>query len=58
MSKGRLEALVRRNLTGQLAYAAAFGLAWVRAEAALVICGLVALYYVHPGPMLPWERGT
>jgi uncharacterized membrane protein len=45
--------LVRRNLVGQSAYAVALGLAFVSPVASLVICGLVALYYVHPGPMLP-----
>jgi uncharacterized membrane protein len=50
--------LVRRNLVGQCSYAVAFAVAWVSAPACLVICGLVALYYVHPGPMLPWEQGT
>jgi uncharacterized membrane protein len=48
--------LMRRNLVGQASYGLAFAVAWVSAPACLVICGLVALYYVHPGPILPWER--
>jgi hypothetical protein len=48
--------LVWRNLVGQTAYATALGLAFVSAPASLIVCGLVALYYVHPGPMLPFER--
>jgi uncharacterized membrane protein len=50
--------LVRRNGIGQLGYLAALGLAWVSAPASLILCGLVALYYVHPGPMSPWQRGS
>jgi uncharacterized membrane protein len=45
--------LVRRNAIGQAGYVVALGIAWVSAPAALVICGLVALYYVHPGPIGP-----
>jgi uncharacterized membrane protein len=48
--------LVRRNAVGQFAYAVALGIAFLSAPASLILCGLVALYYVHPGPMLPWER--
>ena len=51
-----VRALVRRNGVGQLGYVLAFALAWISAPASLIICGLVALYYVHPGPMRPWER--
>jgi hypothetical protein len=29
----------------------AFALAWVSAEACLVVCALVAVYYIHPGPL-------
>jgi hypothetical protein len=53
-----IQRLVRRNLVGQSSYAIAFGIAWVSAITSFAICALVALYYVHPGPMLPWERGT
>ena len=42
--------LIRRNAVGQAAYLVAMGVAWVSAEAALIICGLVAAYYIHPGP--------
>jgi uncharacterized membrane protein len=50
--------LVWRNVLGQSAYGVAFGIAWVSAPASLALCGLIALYYTHPGPMLPWERST
>jgi uncharacterized membrane protein len=43
--------LVRRNAVGNGAYAVAFGLAWVSAPACLVLCGLVAVYYIPPGPV-------
>ena len=43
--------LVLRNVWGQLAYLVAFGLAWISAPASLILCGLVALYYIHPGAM-------
>jgi len=43
--------LVRRNVVGQSAYAVAFALAWLSAEACLVVCALVAVYYIHPGPL-------
>jgi len=29
----------------------AIGLAWISAPASLILCGLVAVYYIHPGPM-------
>jgi uncharacterized membrane protein len=48
--------LVRRNAIGQFGYVLALALAWISAPASLIVCGLVALYYVHPGPMSPWER--
>jgi TMEM175 potassium channel family protein len=47
--------LSRRNAIGQGGYVLALALAWVSAPASLAVCGLVALYYVHPGPMSPWE---
>jgi uncharacterized membrane protein len=49
---------VQRNGVGNLAYAGALALAWVSPVASLALCGVVALYYVHPGPMRPWERGS
>ena len=56
LDPGAAARLVRRNLVGQTAYAVALGLAFVSAPASLALCGLVALYYVHPGPMRPFER--
>jgi uncharacterized membrane protein len=41
--------IVRRNLAGLVVYAAAVGIAFASAVASLVLCGLVALYYLHPG---------
>jgi len=58
LDPGAVGSLVRRNLVGQTAYLIALGLAFVSAPASLAICGLVALYYVHPGPMLAFERGS
>jgi uncharacterized membrane protein len=46
-----IQRLVLRNSIGQLGYLVAFGLAWISAPASLILCGLVAAYYVHPGPM-------
>jgi TMEM175 potassium channel family protein len=43
--------LVRRNTVGQGGYAVAFVLAWVSAPACLILCGLVAVYYILPGPV-------
>ena len=43
--------LIRRNAVGEGAYLVAIAVAWVSAEAALIICGLVAVYYIHPGPL-------
>jgi uncharacterized membrane protein len=43
--------LALRNGIGEAAYLVAIGVAFVSAEAALIICGLVAVYYIHPGPM-------
>jgi len=41
--------LVRRNGAGLLVYAIAIGVAFTSASASLVLCGVVALYYLHPG---------
>lgn len=49
LSPDQVRALLRRNFAGQLGYAAAIALAFVSASVSLALCGLVALYYVHPG---------
>ncbi len=41
--------LLRRNVAGLGVYAIAIGVAFLNAPASLVLCGLVALYYLHPG---------
>jgi uncharacterized membrane protein len=41
--------LVRRNGAGLLVYAAAIAVAFASASISLALCGLVALYYLHPG---------
>jgi uncharacterized membrane protein len=41
--------LVRRNGAGLLVYVAAIGVAFASPTVSLVLCGLVALYYLHPG---------
>ena len=46
-----MKRLVRRNVVGEVAYLIAAAVAWVSAPAALIICGLVAVYYVAPGPL-------
>jgi uncharacterized membrane protein len=43
--------LALRNAIGEAAYLVAIVVAFVSAEASLIICGLVAIYYIHPGPM-------
>jgi uncharacterized membrane protein len=43
--------LMVRNSIGQGGYVVALALAWISAPASLIVCGLVAAYYVHPGPM-------
>jgi uncharacterized membrane protein len=43
--------LIRRNGVGEVAYLVAVAVAWVSAESSLVVCGLVAAYYIHPGPL-------
>jgi uncharacterized membrane protein len=45
----QLRLLSRRNMVGEIGYAVAVGLAFVSAPASLALCGLIALYYVHPG---------
>ena len=44
--------LVRRNLTGLGVYVVAIGVAFLNADVSLALCGLVALYYLHPGRRL------
>jgi uncharacterized membrane protein len=44
-----LRALTFRNLLGEVGYAIAVGLAFVNAPASLILDGLIAVYYVHPG---------
>lgn len=46
-------ALVARNVVGQGGYVAAVALAFASATASLVLCGLVAVYYVVPGRAVP-----
>jgi uncharacterized membrane protein len=41
--------LVRRNGAGLLVYAIAIAVAFANATVSLALCGLVALYYLHPG---------
>ena len=41
--------LVRRNGVGLLVYAIAIAVAFANASISLVLCGLVALYYLYPG---------
>ena len=44
--------LLRRNLTGLGVYVVAIGVAFLNADVSLALCGLVALYYHHPGRRL------
>jgi uncharacterized membrane protein len=41
--------LIRRNAAGLLVYVAAIGVAFASPSISLALCGLVALYYLHPG---------
>jgi hypothetical protein len=41
--------LTRGNMVGHCGYAAALALTFVSPPARLAVCGIVALYYVHPG---------
>jgi uncharacterized membrane protein len=41
--------LLRRNGAGLIVYAAAIAVAFANATVSLCLCGLVALYYLHPG---------
>jgi uncharacterized membrane protein len=51
ISGDTMRALVLRNTIGQGGYLIAFALAWVSAPASLIVCGAVAVYYIHPGPL-------
>jgi len=44
--------LLRRNVTGLGVYAIAIGVAFLNPNVSLALCGLVALYYLHPGRRL------
>jgi uncharacterized membrane protein len=44
--------LLRRNVAGLFVYAAAIAVAFANATVSLVLCGLVALYYLYPGRAL------
>jgi uncharacterized membrane protein len=44
--------LLRRNIAGLFVYVAAVGVAFLNADVSLGMCGLVALYYLHPGRRL------
>jgi uncharacterized membrane protein len=41
--------LIRRNGAGLLVYVTAIGVAFANPSISLALCGLVALYYLHPG---------
>ena len=41
--------LIRRNAAGLLVYVAAIGVAFANPSISLALCGVVALYYLHPG---------
>ena len=41
--------LLRRNGAGLLVYVTAIAVAFADASISLALCGLVALYYLHPG---------
>jgi uncharacterized membrane protein len=45
----RLRRLTRRNMLGELGYGLAVGLAFLSPPASLILCGLIAVYYAHPG---------
>jgi uncharacterized membrane protein len=47
-----LSYVIRRNGLGLVAYALAVGVAFASAPVSLVLCGLVAIYYLYPGRRL------
>jgi uncharacterized membrane protein len=53
---GVVRAARLRFMFGQAVYAAAFALSWVSAPLALVLCGLMALYYAFDQASVPAER--
>jgi uncharacterized membrane protein len=48
LSSAEVRRLLWRNLVGQFGYVAALVVAFLSAGVSLAICGVVALYYVHP----------
>jgi len=50
---GVVRAARRRFMLGLVVYAAALALSWVSAPAALVLCGLMALYYAFDQASVP-----
>jgi uncharacterized membrane protein len=48
--------LIRRNAVGLVVYVVAIAIAFVSATVSLALCGLTALYYLHPGRSL--ENGV
>jgi hypothetical protein len=52
---GVVRAARLRFMLGQGVYAAAFALSWVSAPLALVLCGLMALYYAFDQASVPAE---
>lgn len=55
ITPARLHTLTVRNAIGEVAYGVAVGLAFLSPAASLILCGLVAAYYAHPGTA---ERAT
>jgi uncharacterized membrane protein len=51
--RGVVRAARRRFMLGLVVYAAALALSWVSAPAALVLCGLMALYYAFDQASVP-----
>ena len=44
--------LIRRNVAGLFVYAAAIGVAFAGVTVSLILCGIVAVYYLLPGRAL------
>ncbi|HEY2636164.1 MAG TPA: TMEM175 family protein [Solirubrobacteraceae bacterium] len=53
LTEAEERAIVIRNMIGQGGYVLAIALAFVSATAGLVLCGIVAVYYVLPGRAVP-----
>jgi len=47
--------VIRRNGAGLVVYAIAIGVAFANAPVSLLLCGLVAVYYLYPGRQLQGE---